>query len=126
MRRWLAGLFVLVAQLVASTAFGQGYVPDELLVKFKPGTPPSVQASLHRALGATVRDELRAVGVEVVALPKDTAPMQAAALYARSAAVQYAEPSPIFTSTGVPSDPSYPQEWGLDRIQAPAAWDVAQ
>jgi thermitase len=126
MRRWLAGLFVLVAQLLASAACGEQCVPDELLVKFRPGTPAPVRAAVYHALGGRVRGRVGALDVDVVGLPAGIAPEHAAALCARSPAVQYAEPNPICVTTGVPNDALYGQEWGMDKIQAPLAWNVTQ
>lgn len=126
MRGWLAWLFVLVGQLAASSVLGQTCVPDELLVKFREGTPAAVRSAVHQALGGTVRDRVSALDVEVIGLPGRITRAQAARLYARQAAVEYAEPNGIYTPTGTPSDPSFNQQWGLNRIQAPQAWDVTQ
>jgi thermitase len=124
MRGWLAGLFVLGGLLAGSAASGETCVPDELLVKFRPGTSPQARSMIHRAMGAGVRNRVQGLDVEVVGLPHGLTPARAATLYARHSSVQYAEPNGYFTPTSIPSDPSYGQEWGLERIQAPAAWDV--
>jgi len=124
MRWWQVGLLALGAVVSGGLAFGQGCVPDELLVKFQPGTPASVRAAVHRAVGATVRSRVSALDVDVVALPPRLAPLQAAVLYSRSASVQYAEPDPVFVAASIPSDPDFGQQWGLTTIQAPQAWDV--
>jgi thermitase len=126
MRRWLAWLLVLLGLLVTPAAFGQECVPNELLVKFRPGTSTQARAVVHRSMGAIVRERIRTLDVDVVSLPHGLAPSRAAAFYARSAYIEYAEPNGIYLPTGVPSDPSYGQEWGLDHIQAPQAWDIAQ
>ena len=36
----------------------------------------------------------------------------------------YAEPNGIIVSSKTPNDPKFPALWGLERIQAPLAWDV--
>jgi thermitase len=126
MSRWLAWLFVLGGLLAGSVASGEQCVPDELLVKFREGTPAQVRASVHQALGATLRDRIEGLDVEVVALPPRLTPDQAARLYARQSSVKYAEPNDIYTPTAAPSDASFGQQWGLSRIQAPQAWDVTQ
>jgi thermitase len=126
MRWWLIGLLALGVVVSGGPAFAQGCVPDELLVKFQPGTPASVRAAVHHAAGGTVCGRVAVLDVDVVALPPRVAPQQAAAFYAHSAAVQYAEPEPVFQAASIPNDPSYAQQWGLTKIQAPQAWDVAQ
>jgi thermitase len=126
MRRCLAWLLVLVAQLAGGAVFGQGWVADEVLVKFRPGTPAPVRDALHRAVGGVVRGVVPVVEWDVVSLPSGVEPQQAAALYARSPNVAEAEPNFISVATATPNDPSFGQEWGLTRIQAPLAWDVTQ
>jgi thermitase len=126
MRGWLAGLLVLAGLLAEGAVWGQTYVPDELLVKFRPGTSTQARNIVHRALGVVVRDRVPALDVEVVGLPPGLTPARAAAAYARNVAVQYTERNTICVPTGVPSDPGFPQEWGLTKIQAPQAWDVTQ
>jgi thermitase len=126
MKPWLAGLLALGILGSGGRALGQGCIPDELLVKFQPGTPESVRASVHQAVGGTVCGRISALDVEVVALPPRLEPRQAAAAYARSASVQYAEVEPIYAAASIPNDPSVAQQWGLTKIQAPQAWDVTQ
>lgn len=126
MRGRLAWLLALALQLACCAAFSQNYVPDALLVKFRPGTPVQLRQAVHHAVGAVLRDRVAGLDVEVVVLPPGTDLSRAAATYTRSASVQYAEPDPIYTATATPNDPLFGQEWGLTRIQAPLAWNVAQ
>jgi subtilisin family serine protease len=39
-------------------------------------------------------------------------------------AVEYAEPDYLAHIITTPNDPEYPNQWGLEKINAPAAWDV--
>ncbi|MDD3718694.1 MAG: DUF5719 family protein [Actinomycetota bacterium] len=39
--------------------------------------------------------------------------------------IAWAEPDITFTATETPNDPDYPRQWNLDKINAPAAWDIA-
>jgi thermitase len=126
MRSWLTWLFVLTAQLVASVAFGEKCVPDELLVKFRPGTPAVVQAAVHRSMRAQVRGRIEALGVELVSLPQGSNLRTAVIRYSVNPSVVYAETNLLYSTHSVPNDPSFAQEWGMDKIQAPAAWNVTQ
>lgn len=38
--------------------------------------------------------------------------------------VEFVEPNYIFQTAVVPNDPSYPQTWGMPKINAPGAWDI--
>lgn len=40
-------------------------------------------------------------------------------------AIEIAEPNRIYHTCTVPNDPSYSNQWGLPKIQVPAAWDLA-
>ncbi len=44
----------------------------------------------------------------------------------RTKGVRYVEPSVRFRANRIPSDPAYPQQWGLPAVGAPAAWEVSQ
>ncbi len=39
--------------------------------------------------------------------------------------VKYAQPNYIYNIAQSPNDPGYSELWGMDKINAPAAWDVA-
>lgn len=45
--------------------------------------------------------------------------------YRSDPSVEWAEPLQILQIQGVPNDPSFASLWGLTKIQAPAAWDIA-
>ena len=44
--------------------------------------------------------------------------------FERTPGVEYAEPNYIAHADAVPNDPRYPTLWGLQKISAPAAWDI--
>jgi len=50
MRWWLVGLLAFGVLASAGLAFGQSCVPNELLVKFQPGTPAAVRAAAPAAV----------------------------------------------------------------------------
>ncbi|MBK8574248.1 MAG: S8 family serine peptidase [Elusimicrobia bacterium] len=51
---------------------------------------------------------------------------QALSEYRSNPNVEWAEPVRVFRIQGVPNDPAYPGLWGMAKIQAPSAWDMAQ
>jgi subtilisin family serine protease len=60
-----------------------------------------------------------------LALPKDADVRKAVAAFAADPDVEHAEPNYIYhTRDTIPDDPDYAQQWALEKIQAPAAWDI--
>jgi len=126
---WLI-LALLVASSLAWSAPAAGpkpgaaaFAPDEVLVKFKPGTPASDQALAHRQIGGQLKEEIAALGVQVIAVPAGTVEARVAA-YGRNPNVEYAEPNYIAYAIGEPNDPYFSKQWGMTKIEAPKAWDV--
>jgi serine protease len=129
----------LLAQAAAARSLGNGkYVAHELLVKFKPGTPPYVRQEIHRGAGATVlqrfaRDE-RLVRVRV---PEGIDLDSALAYYSTLADVQYVQKNLLYHIVeAIPTDPGFAQQWGWKNtlpdtnpfadVGATFAWDKAR
>src|SRR5687768_15393274 len=106
MRTMLIGLLGLMGILTGGVASGQGYVPDEVLVKFQPGAAAPVRAAVHRQHGGMVRDHIPALDVEVVAVPAGTV-LQRVAAYSRNPNVSYAEPNFMAQAVLIPNDPYF-------------------
>jgi subtilisin family serine protease len=115
-------------------AYGQGYgagpeyVPDRVLVKFRPGTPASEKAKAHAAVRSAVIDEIPGIGVQVVKLPRALSVARGLGHYLHNPNVQYAEPDYYAEAQmTVPNDPWYLNgQRQLPRIQAPQAWDITR
>ena len=90
-------------------------VDDELLVKFRPGTPAADRAAGHRQAAGQVVREIRGLDVQVVKVPAGQALGRLQA-YARNPNVEYAEPNGIAYVDGMPSDTLYTQQWALHNI----------
>ena len=106
--------------------FTEEYVPGELLVGFKGGVAARDALTIHKQVGAEVIEQFSIIPVAHVRLPSRLAMVQAAKQYAANSAVRYVEPNYIVRPVDtIPNDPSYPDLWGMTRIHAPAAWDVA-
>jgi thermitase len=133
----LGGSFTGVSAQGAPVDVGRGrpdVVPDELLVKFRPGTAASDVADAHRRAGGQVVRDIPGLDVKVV----HAASPGALAAYQQNPNVEYVEPNGIAYPTWTPNDPYYAsdQQWGLNNsastvssdpdIDAPQAWNVTR
>jgi subtilisin family serine protease len=96
---------------------------DELLVKFREGTPEETKKNLHRKHGAEKLKEFRSLRLHLVRLRKGMAVEEGVRLYRADPDVEYAEPNLLYEALVTPNDPQYGQLWGMARISAPAAWN---
>jgi subtilisin family serine protease len=100
-------------------------VPDEILVKIRPGGTPA-RHLLDKLVGAEEVDRLEALSVVRLRLGSGVPVRVAAHLYESLPFVEYAEPNYVLRTVGVPDDPLYGpnQRWYYQLIEAPAAWDL--
>jgi len=112
----LAALLVLVPVSGA----GAAYDPDRVIVAFKPGVTSAQQAAVLG--GRAVVGGIDGTRVKLVQARGE--PAAVAARLARSPLVEYAEVNAAYEAQVVPNDPLFAQQWGLDAIDAPEAWDA--
>jgi subtilisin family serine protease len=87
---------------------------------------PTALLGLHNLLGGKVEHQFRLIPWQLVTIPPNTSLATAARRYAESPDVLYVEPNYIIKALETrPDDPSYGQLWGMERINAPQAWDVS-
>ena len=144
----LSNLLYQPAGARSAPAAGTDYpaVPGRIIVKFRPdvqlardryGALHTGRAALDRLLASpdvrtarplvNRRDPKDSIGLGRIyrldlAPSADTAALIAA--LATDPSVEYAEPDYIARAAAIPNDPLFPQQWGLTKINAPAAWDV--
>ena len=124
------------------TAAPPRYVPDELVVRFTPGTAADQRRSLNAGQGATEKQRLLVPRAYLLRLSQGRDVPAAARAYERNPNVEFAHPNyiaePVSTT---PNDPSFSSLWGLHNtgqtvngvigtpdadIDAPEAWDITQ
>jgi len=142
---------LLIALIVSGTmavpipaaAAPKSYMPGEILVKFKPGTPPEKVEQILARLKTTVKRKPNFIGVQMHALPTGLSVEEAVALYRQDPDILYAEPNYIRrASAALPDDPKLGEQWGLHNagqvvgttppfrgradadIDAPEAWEI--
>ena len=108
---------------------GPPYVPDEILVKFKPGIPAEVMERVHVQHGASILKVSR-WGYMRVRIPKGRTVDEMVQVYSRNPNVEYALPNSICRAVMTPNDPLYPYQWHLDNpefggINMEQAWEIA-
>lgn len=62
----------------------------------------------------------------VLELSPEADPSLALAAYRSNPDVEWAEPVHVLQVQGIPNDSSFASLWGMTKIQAPSAWDIAQ
>lgn len=121
----LLALLVPPAGIVPALATDE-FVPGEVLVKFRPGTPASEVAAAHRQAGGESRETIPGIDVQVVRVPPGRE-RAAAETYRRNPNVAFAEVNGFYSAiqaSWTPNDPLYSQQWQYPKIQAPEAWAV--
>jgi len=111
-----------------STVAGDEYVPDEIIVKFKPGVGKKKIDQINLGHGTSVKR----AGSHFMRLnvPKGKTVSEMVEAYSRNPDVEYAEPNYIAHASMVPNDPLYGYQWHLDNdryggINTEAAWDLS-
>jgi len=100
------------------------YVPDEVLVKFRPSVQAQDENSLHASVGGRLLRVIPRIDVHILKLSAGTSVQSALATYRSSSLVQYAEQSAYAYALATPNDQFYPLQWHYPKINLPAAWDV--
>ena len=101
----------------------QQYDSSSILVRFQPGA--AAQNAADILPGASNGRAFSSVpGLRVVKLGQGVGVEAALHAFRSNPNVLYAEPNFRGHTLLTPNDPSYPALYGLDKIEAPAAWDI--
>jgi subtilisin family serine protease len=131
-----AGLALAVAGALAAPAsagpraaraqepLARPYVAGEVLVRLRAGVAGERAARSLRAGGARSSRALGLARTRLVRLGPGVSVEKAVAALRRDPAVETAEPNWLYRALAVPDDPDLGQLWGLQKIRAPAAWNV--
>ena len=71
------------------------YVPNQIIVKFKPGTLNEAVEQLNQSLGTSVIHTSPSAGFKVLQIPAGRTVAEMVALYSEQSIVEYAEPNYI-------------------------------
>jgi subtilisin family serine protease len=103
------------------------YVKGELLVKFAGGTTPKAAREANLAMNVEVLETLGDLGWQRVRLPETLSVDEAMTRYSKLEGVERAQPNFYYHLLLTPNDPQFvnpPGMYGLNKISAPAAWDL--
>ena len=122
----LLGACILTTSGAASNTVStlKDYAPGEVLVKYKVADMLAASEN-HRRWGARTLKVLEAQGVHRVRLPESMSIHEALERLRRDPLVEYAEPNYLRHIQRIPNDSYYSWLWGLQTIDAPAAWNAA-
>jgi subtilisin family serine protease len=115
--RALLAALLLVAAFPTAAAAGErrSFVPDEVIVKFKPGVGRGDVLRDHQARN------LKGVTSRMV-LTHVADVREAVRAFKRDPRVEWAQPNTIQHGGGAPNDAFYGEQWELRHIGLPAAW----
>lgn len=102
------------------------FVADELIVKYRNAAPAQARAATQERLQAFQKAEVTDSDMVVLQLPEGLHPAEAARQLRQDPAVEYAEPNYIYHAIFTPNDASFGSQYALQKIGAPAAWDIWQ
>lgn len=109
---FLLTLTISVASVPLPLAVGNQYVPNQILVKFKPGVAAAARAQMAQNYGAQA---MQALGNQpefvLTSLSPGQTVEQAVGAFKNDPNVAYAQPNYIYHALAVPTDPQYGQLW---------------
>ena len=112
---------------------GLDFTPNEMLLKFKPGTTPAQQAALLASNGLVLIKNLGGGTLHLRSTSGDV--LAKIRTLSSELSVQYAEPNYALQTNRIPNDPSFSELWGMNNIgqlngqldsdtDASDAWDL--
>ncbi|HEX8235861.1 MAG TPA: S8 family serine peptidase [Abditibacteriaceae bacterium] len=101
----------------------RAYVPQEIMVKFRGGTSWALANGIHAKFGAMLLHNFPYIGWQRLRVPAGTSVEAALAQYKAQANVEAVEPNYVWKPLKVSNDPRLGQQYALNKIKAPTAWD---
>jgi len=117
----LVGITLSLLSLVGPTAHAPTYTT--LLIRLRPTVTATEEHRLFQQVEAAVIGQIPQLDLWCVSVPAAQSGAALAALN-RDPAVVYAELDASAWATLLPNDPGWGQQWALQKINAPLAWDI--
>ncbi|MFE6075849.1 S8 family peptidase [Paenibacillus sp. NPDC057886] len=100
------------------------HAPKQLLIKFKEGTTANEMHTLHKKAKCNVAETYEDLGWYRIESRKKMQRMLKH--YKDHVLIEHAEPNYYLQASFMPNDPFFPYQYNLQKINAPAAWDISQ
>jgi len=121
-------MFAVLILISSVAAFGQKkqeiYVPNEVLVKFKPGRSRSAKNEVASRLHSSVAEELGSSHWVRIRLSSGQTVDEAIKSFGGNIDVESVQPNYYYRLQSAPNDPRWSDLYGMVKISAPAAWDI--
>jgi serine protease len=119
-----AGLGLVLLLTVSSfAAAAPTRVAGQVVVRFRSDATADARKAARERASATVVRTLDPSGLELLSTGGSVD--AAVARLQRDRAVRAASPNFVYRGAAVPNDPLFPEQWALDDIDAPEAWDLS-
>lgn len=104
--------------------YARAYLPDSLIVKFRPGTSPAALRSMLALVDGTTMTRLPSADFDIVTTQPGIDPEAAALRLAAQPDVEYAQARYVVRPRFVPNDPLYARQWNFPAIEMERSWDI--
>ena len=118
----------IILLLQAAIAFGhqpeKGSVANEVLVKFRSGTPTDLARDINSRNRGVMLEKLGDLGWQRIKLPTGSKLSSVMARYLDSGEVEAVQPNFYYQLLNTPNDANFGSMYGMTKIFAPQAWDL--
>ena len=102
------------------------YLPDSVIVKFRPGTSVAARGTLLALVDAAPAGTPAYADFDIVSVPAGSDPEAVVSRLGAQPDVAYAQPRYVARPRFVPNDPLYSRQWNYPAIDMERAWDLNQ
>lgn len=95
----------------------------QILVKFKAGVDETEKEKVHGKHGGKVSGVIPGIDVQIIEVGEGRSKEKKDG-YRKEANIEFAELDYVAYAIATPNDPSFGNQWGMTKIQAPDAWDL--
>ncbi|MBA2736756.1 MAG: S8 family serine peptidase [Pyrinomonadaceae bacterium] len=116
--------FLFSTQFVFAQYNSKMYADGELLVKYKSEKASETASRANEQIGARIVEKFTDLKWQRVKLPEGLSVERALARYQNMAEVESVQPNYYYHLLATPNDPQFSSMYGLQKISAPAAWNL--